>query len=158
MNELKVISMLVENNSGVTTRVTSLFERQGYNIHTFTGCPTNDENYSVITISAYLSDEQIRPLVLKIKKLESVLEVKLLDKEKSVFREILLIKLRTTDEAIKTIKEVVDIYEGHILDLSPNTMILEVSGKSQKIDAFLRFISRYDIREVCRTGITGMSI
>jgi len=85
-----------------------------------------------------------------------VREIYLLDMKNSVYRELLLVKIRTDKNERSALHEIVDIYRGKIIDLSKNSMIVELTGSPEKLDGFMNMVSCYDIIEVCRTGITGI--
>jgi acetolactate synthase-1/3 small subunit len=145
---------LVENNSGVLYRVAMLFGRRGYNIDSLTVSETNDPGISRITIVTHGNEKEIEQIVLQSAKLIEVRAVRLLDTTTTIQRELLLAKLRTTDEQRSHIREICQIYGAEIVDLTRTSLVIELTGKPSKIDAFLDVISVYDIIELCRTGMT----
>jgi acetolactate synthase-1/3 small subunit len=150
------LSIVVENNPGVLARVASLFGRRGYNIDSLTVSETNDPGTSHITLTV-TGDEQILEQIIKqVYKLEEVIQVVHLSDSKTLSRELLLIKMDNGAGARTQLREIVDIYEAKIVDLAPGSMIIELTGAPQKIDAFLGMMKEFKIIEMCRTGVTAM--
>lgn len=150
------LSIVVENNPGVLARVASLFGRRGYNIDSLTVSETNDPGTSHITLTV-TGDEQILEQIIKqVYKLEEVIRVVHLSDSNTLSRELLLIKMDNGAGARTQLREIVDIYEAKIVDLAPGSMIIELTGAPQKIDAFLGMMKEFKIIEMCRTGVTAM--
>lgn len=154
--EKEVISILVDNESNVLSRVVSLFGRRGFNIDSLTVSATNDPSISRITIVFSGTENALHQIITQTEKLEVVRDIFTLEAKNSLYRELLLIKLRADKTERTAIREIVEIYRGKIVDLSKSSMIIEMTGEPNKIDAFMDMMSCYDIAEVCRTGITGI--
>ncbi len=154
--KLEVLSVLVDNNYGVVTRISSLFGRRGFNIDTFTGSVTDNPKISRITITLRVDPYELEQVVAQTMKLEEVLELKVLDNESSVMREIALIKVEANLETRSKVKNIADIYGASVVDLSPNSMIVELTGKPAKLDAFINIMEEFKIMEMCRTGISAL--
>ena len=152
----EVISILVDNESNVLARVVSLFGRRGFNIDSLTVSATNDPALSRITIVFTGTENTLHQIITQTEKLEVVRDIFTLDRDDSIYRELLLIKLKADKTARTAIREITDIYRGRIVDLSKASLIIEMTGAPGKIDAFMEMMSCYDIAEVCRTGITGI--
>ncbi|MBR6444725.1 MAG: acetolactate synthase small subunit [Firmicutes bacterium] len=152
----EVISILVDNESNVLARVVSLFGRRGFNIDSLTVSATNDPKLSRITIVFTGTDNTLNQIITQTEKLEVVRDIFTLGRDDSIYRELLLIKLRADKTARTAIREITDIYRGRIVDLSKSSLIIEMTGAPGKIDAFMEMMNCYDIAEVCRTGITGI--
>jgi acetolactate synthase, small subunit len=155
--KLEVLSILVQNNYGVLARISSLFGRRGYNIDTLTVSNTDDPEISRITLTVQGLENEINQIILQTSKLEEVIKVDVLEQNKSVMREIVLAKIKTNSDNRSKMVEVATIYKGSIIDLSPTSMIVEVTGKPTKINAFIKILEDFEILEICRTGITAMS-
>ena len=155
--KLEVLSILVQNNYGVLARISSLFGRRGYNIDTLTVSNTDDPEISRITLTVQGLENEINQIILQTSKLEEVIKVDVLEQNKSVMREIILAKIKTNSDNRSKMVEVATIYKGSIIDLSPTSMIVEVTGKPTKINAFIKILEDFEILEICRTGITAMS-
>lgn len=152
----EIISVLVENKANVLTRVISLYGRRGYNIDSLTVSPTNNPELSRITIAFTASERSMQQIITQTEKLEVVKSVSLMNKEGSLYRELLLTKLNIDEKSRTSLKEIVEIYRAKIVALSKDNMIIELTGTPEKLNAFLAVISDYDIVEVCRTGVTGI--
>ena len=152
----EIVSVLVVNQANVLTRVVSMFGRRGFNIDSLTVSATNDPNLSRITIVFSATEQSMQQIITQTEKLEVVKDVFLLNRENSLYRELLLIKVNAGESERTGIKEIVDIYRGKIVDLSRGSMIIELTGTPEKLDGFLDVMEVYDITEVCRTGITGI--
>lgn len=151
-----VIAILVDNHSGVLTRVSSMFTRRGFNIDTLTVGETEDPNFSRITISAS-GDESVRRQIIKqLKKLYNVKEVKVMESHKTVLRELALIKLRNSSETRQEVLSAVDIFRSKIVDFSPETLCVEITGETSKIEAFIALVKPLGILEMCRTGVVAL--
>ena len=156
MEKKEVLSVLVDNHSGVLARVASLFGRRGYNIDSLTVSATNDPHISRITIVVSGDEAVISQIISQTRKLVETRDIFALNENRSLLRELLLVKLAANESKRSAIREVADIYGADIVDLSVDSMIVELTGAPTKIDAFLEVIKEYDIREMCRTGITAL--
>ncbi|MBR6408462.1 MAG: acetolactate synthase small subunit [Clostridia bacterium] len=156
MDTKHVFSVLVENHSGVLARVASLFGRRGYNIDSLTVSATNDPDISRITLVVQGDEQVLEQLKLQTEKLEEIIEVFAIDRDQSLLRELLLVKVAADDHNRRIIREVAEIYEASIVDLSIDSMIIELTGIPSKIDAFLEIIGQHEIIEMCRTGVTAL--
>ena len=150
-----VFSMLVTNEAGVAARLTSLYARRGYNIDSFTASPTNDPKLTRITLVLTGDDRKFNQIFTQTAKQEFVKSISLME-ENDLYRELLLLKIKASKKERSEIKEIVDIYRGRIVDLSNKSLIVEVTGESEKIDGFMNMMENYQIIDVCRTGITGL--
>ncbi len=153
----EVISILVDNHYNVLSRVVSLFGRRGYNIESLTVSATNNPEISRVTIVFNGTEQSLHQIITQTEKLEVVRDIFTLDTENSLYRELLLAKIECDKSERSALKEIVDIYRGKIVDLSKNSIIVELTGTPEKLDAFMEMINCYDIAEICRTGITGIS-
>lgn len=152
----EIVSIMVDNRANVLTRVVSMFGRRGFNIDSLTVSATNDPSLSRITIVFSATEMSMQQIITQTEKLEEVKSIYVLNRENSLYRELLLVKVRNDDSQRTGIKEIVDVYRGKIVDLSRGSMIIELTGTPEKLDGFLDVMSVYDIAEVCRTGITGI--
>jgi acetolactate synthase, small subunit len=157
MTEKKeVISILVDNQYNVLSRISSLIGRRGFNIDTITASATQDPEITRITIGFTGTEQSLSQLLTQMGKLEIVREIFVLDPAESVFRELLLIKLKADKSVRSAIIEIVDIYRARIIDLSKDSMIIELTGAPDKIDGFMKMLDCYEMVEFCRTGVTGI--
>lgn len=152
----EVLSLLVDNNSGVLTRITSLFGRRGFNIDSLTVSTTDDPKTSRITIVVHDDETVLEQIKKQTQRLEETQAIFSLDSAQSLLRELLLVKVEADEASRSAIREISDIYHAKIIDLSQGSMVMELTGEPEKIDGFLDVLSPYAIIEMCRTGITAM--
>ena len=153
----RVFSLLVENNPGVTSHISGLFSRRGYNIDSFSSGVTANPLYTRITIVASGEDEILEQIEKQVAKLEDVVDIKTLEPGYSVTRELILVKIRAKDTERQPIINVTEIFKGKIVDVTHDSMVIELTGNQNKLDRFLDLVSGYEILELARTGITGLS-
>ena len=153
----QVLSLLVENNPGVTSHISGLFSRRGYNIDSFSSGVTADPRYTRITIIASGDEQILEQIEKQLAKLEDVVDIKTLEPGASVTRELLLVKLRAKDTERQPIISVTEIFHGKLVDVTHDSMVVELTGGQDKLDAFLDLVEGYGILELARTGITGLS-
>ena len=153
----KVLSVLVDNTSGVLNRVAGLFSRRGYNIDSLTVGVTQDPRYSRMTIVVTGDDDIIEQIIKQIEKLVDVNKVEVLEDNNSVCRELILTKVKTTPEQRQQVMAVADIFRAKIDDVGIDSLIIELTGNQNKLDAFLNLLADYEILELVRTGITGLA-
>lgn len=152
-----VLSIFVDNTFGVLSRVSGLFSRRGYNIDSLTVGETENPEYSRMTV-VVTGDEQILDQIKKqVEKLEDVKEVKELSPDSSVYRELILVKIAATKESRQGVISIAEIFRAKIVDVTPESLIAELTGDQSKLEAFLKLLSDYKILEIARTGITGLS-
>ena len=152
----EVISILVDNHAGVLTRVSSMFGRRGFNIDSLTVSATSDPGISRITVVVQADDDSLEQIIKQTARLEETRDIFVLHRENSLFRELLLVKVSADEKARSPIREIAGIYKAKIIDLSVDSMVMELTGEPEKIDAFLKILSSYRILEMCRTGITAL--
>ncbi|BBA32642.1 acetolactate synthase isozyme III (small subunit) protein [Methylocaldum marinum] len=151
-----IISILMENESGALSRVAGLFSARGYNIESLTVAPTEDASLSRMTLVTTGSDEIIEQITKQLNKLVDV--VKLIDISESshIERELMMVKVRAVDRAREEIIRLTDIFRGKIIDVTPVSYVIEVTGEKSKLDAFLQTLDQDSIIEVVRSGTTGI--
>ncbi|MEL7608478.1 MAG: acetolactate synthase small subunit [Bacillota bacterium] len=151
-----IVSLLVANHFGVLTRISALFARRGFNIDSLTVGVTEDPEVSRMTIVTR-GDEYIKDQIVKqLQKLVDVKIVQLMDLNKTVIRELLVVKINVHPGKLSEISEAVKTYRASVVDLSPDSMIIEITGEPPKLSAFLNYIKGYGIIEMARTGPTAM--
>lgn len=152
----KVFQLLVDNTSGVLSRISGLFSRRGYNIESITAGVTADPRFTRITIVASGDDEILEQIEKQVAKLVDVRDIKELRPEESVYRELVLIKVKAPAEQRQSIIAVADIFRAKIVDVAPESLIVELTGNQSKIDAFIGLLDGHEILELARTGIAGL--
>lgn len=151
-----VLSVLVENQSGVLSRVSGLFSRRGYNIDSLSVGETEDPKVSRMTIVVRGDDYILEQIKKQLNKLIDVIKIVELNPNQSVFRELALIKVKTTTATRASIIEIVDIFRAKIVDVSNETLTVEMTGDEGKIEAFINLMEPYTIAEIVRTGLTAL--
>ena len=137
----QVLSLLVENTAGVTSHISGLFSRRGYNIDSFSSGVTADPNYTRITIVASGDEQILEQIEKQLSKLEDVLDIKKLEHGKSVTRELVLIKIRAKDTDRQAILNVTEIFHGKVVDVTHDSMVIELTGQQEKLEAFMDLLS-----------------
>ena len=152
----KVFSVLVANTAGVLNRVAALFSRRGYNIDSLTVGETENPAYSRMTIVCTGDDEILEQIEKQISKLVDVIEITELTDYDSVCRELILVKVGVSGEQRQQVIAVADVFRAKIVDVSAESLMVELTGNQSKLDAFLELLQGYKIEQLVRTGITGL--
>ncbi len=153
----KVFQLLVDNTAGVLSRISGLFARRGYSIESITAGSTADPRYSRITIVAHGDDVVLEQIEKQVAKLVDVRDIKELKPEESVYRELILIKVKAAAEQRQGVLSVADIFRAKIIDVAKESLIIELTGNQAKIEAFISLLEGYEILEIARTGIAGLN-
>jgi len=152
----KVFQLLVDNTSGVLSRISGLFSRRGYNIESITAGVTADPRFTRITIVTSGDDEVLEQIEKQVAKLVDVRDIKELKPDESVYRELVLIKVKAEAQERQSIIAVADIFRAKIIDVAPESLIIELTGNQNKIEAFIGLLDGHEILELARTGIAGL--
>jgi len=147
----------VDNTAGVLSRVSGLFSRRGYNIDSLTVGVTQDPLYSRMTVVVNGDDQILEQIGKQLLKLEDVREVRELLPEESVCRELILVKVLASIEERQAVIAVADIFRAKIVDVAMESLMIELTGNQAKIDAFIKLLEGFTIKEMVRTGITGLA-
>jgi acetolactate synthase-1/3 small subunit len=153
-----IISLIMENESGALSRVAGLFSARGYNIESLTVAPTEDPSLSRMTIVTTGSDEIIEQITKQLNKLIDVVKLADITEGNHIERELMLIKVRADSAQQRSeMKRLTDIFRGRIIDVSDTTYVIELTGTSEKLDAFIEAIDNTNIMETVRSGISGIA-
>jgi acetolactate synthase-1/3 small subunit len=152
-----IISVLVENEPGALSRIAGLFSARGYNIESLTVAPTEDGTLSRLTLVTRGSDEVIEQITKQLNKLVDVVKLIDLTEGPHIEREMLLIKVNAEDSMRDEVKRLVDIFRGRVIDVTDKTYTLELTGTSDKLDAFIEAVRGAGIIEVVRSGVSGIA-
>ena len=152
-----VFSILVENSAGVLSRVAGLFSRRGYNIDSLTVGETTDPKVSRMTVTVTGDDDVLEQIEKQLSKLIDVKEVVDLPAEASVCRELVLVKVECDTTRRQEIIAISDIFRANIVDVSTESVIIELTGAQSKLNAFIELLNGFKITELARTGITGLA-
>lgn len=151
-----VLSVLVENEPGVLSRVVGLFSGRGFNIETLNVGPTLDEGLSLMTITTMGDEAIIEQIVKQLRKLITVVKVVDLTALQTVEREMVLIKVNAEDANRAEVLRVADIFRCKVVDVGPNALTLEITGDQNKIKAIVSLLQRFGIKEFARTGTVAL--
>ena len=153
----RIISVLIENESGALSRLVGLFSQRGYNIETLTVAPTDDATLSRLTLTTTGDDHKIEQITKQLNKLVEVVKVVALSEGDHIERELMLIKVKAMGAVRAEIKRTADIFRGQIVDVTPTTYVIQLAGASDKLDAFIEALSETTILEVVRSGVSGIA-
>ncbi len=152
METRHIISVLVENKPGVLARISGMFSGRAFNIHSLAVAPTQDAEYSRMTIVTFGSEQIIEQIIKQLRKLINVVKVQDLTSGDYVDREMVLIRVRATASKRAEVLRITDIFRGKVVDVAHDTITLEVSGVQGKIEAILELLAPMGIIDLIRTG------
>lgn len=150
------IAVIMENKSGVLTRIAGLFSRRSFNIESLSVGATDHTEYSRMTLTVEGDDDVLEQVTKQLSKLINVIRVSELEPKESVERELAVIKVSADKDSRSEIMQIVDIFRANIIDVSARSMIIEVTGDSEKVDAIVHMLRQYGIKELARTGKVSM--
>ncbi len=150
------LSVLVENRPGVLTRVAGLFARRGFNIHSLAVGPTEHPDVSRMTVVVDVEDLPLEQVTKQLNKLISVIKIVELENNASVQRELLLVKVRADMQTRSHVLEAVQLFRAKVVDVAPDALTIEVTGNPDKLEAFLRVLEPFGIRELVQSGLVAI--
>ena len=153
----RVLSLLVDNTAGVLSRISGLFSRRGYNIDSISAGVTTDPRFTRITVVCSGDSMVLEQITKQLAKIVDVRDIKVLDPENSVCRELILVKVSARPEQRQGVIAVADIFRAKIVDVSKDSLVIELTGTKSKLAALIDLLHDYEILELARTGITGLS-
>ena len=153
----RVFSLLVDNNPGVLSRIAGLFSRRGYNVDSITAGSTADPRFTRITIVASGDELILSQIEKQVRKLEDIIEIKVLKPDESVYRELIMVKIRVDAAHRSEVISLADIFRAKVVDVEKECLMVELTGNQSKLEAFLNLLDGYEILELARTGITGLA-
>lgn len=151
-----IISILVSNHFGVLMRISSLFTRRGYNIDSLTVGETSDPKFSRMTITTTVDEDTKEQIVNQLAKIFDVKKIKVMDMDSTIEKELMLIKISITNDTRTEIMNAINLYMGKIVDLTPESITIEITAEQAKLNDFVKYLEPYGILELCRTGITAI--
>lgn len=152
-----VLSILVDNTAGVLSRVSGLFSRRGYNIDSVSVAETEDPLFSRMTVAATGEEHTLDQIKKQLQKLEDVRDITELSDGASVCRELVLVKVQADAAKRQEVISVVNIFRANIVDVAPESLMIEMTGNQAKVDAFIRLLEGFEILSLVRTGVTGLT-
>ncbi|MAM69726.1 MAG: acetolactate synthase small subunit [Gammaproteobacteria bacterium] len=153
----RIVSVLLENEPGALSRVVGLFSQRNYNINSLTVAPTDDETLSRLTLTTVGDDRKIEQIVKHLNKIVDVVKLVDLTEGSHVERELMLIKVKVSGAQRAEVMRLTEIFRGEIVDVTPTIYIVQMTGTSDKLDAFIAALEGTTILEVARTGVSGIS-
>jgi acetolactate synthase-1/3 small subunit len=152
-----IISVLMENEAGALARVVGLFAQRGYNIESLNVAPTEDETLSRLTVVTKGEDRVVEQITKHLNKLIEVVKLVDLTEGSHIERELMMVKVRATGAQREEVKRTCDIFRSQIIDVTPTTYTIQVTGNEEKVSAFMEALSGATIMEVARTGVSGLA-
>ena len=152
----RTLSLLVDNTSGLLTRVAGLFARRGYNIDSISAGVTADPRYTRITVVCTGDDLVLEQIQNQLAKQVDVRDIKVLEPGNSVNRELALIKVRVSPGERQNVASLTDIFRANIIDVGKESLIIELTGNQSKLDTCIQLLSQYHILALARTGVTSL--
>ncbi|MFP7697024.1 acetolactate synthase small subunit [Trueperella sp. LYQ143] len=156
MSHRRTLSVLVENKPGVLARVSGLFARRAFNIHSLAVGPTEDPDLSRITLVVDANSAPLEQVTKQLNKLVNVIKIVELEDEQSVLRELMLVKVRVDDSLRANVINVVDLFRAHIVDVVPGALTIEATGSQQKTKALLAALEPYGVTEIVQSGAVAI--
>lgn len=153
----RIISLLLENEPGALSRVVGLFSQRGYNIESLTVAPTEDETLSRLTLTTQGDDHKIEQITKHLNRLVDVVKLVDLTEGSHIERELMLVKIKATGATRAEVKRCVDIFRGAIVDVGPSVYTAQITGPSDKLDAFIDAVGADAVIEIARTGVSGLA-
>ncbi|MDG2089498.1 MAG: acetolactate synthase small subunit [Gammaproteobacteria bacterium] len=153
----RIISMLMENEPGALSRVIGLFSQRNYNINSLTVAPTDDSTLSRLTVTTIGDDRKIEQIVKHLNKLVDVVKLVDLTESSHIERELMLIKVKVSGAQRAEVMRLTEVFRGEIVDVTPTSYVVQLTGTSDKLDAFILALDDTSILEVARTGVSGIS-
>ncbi|MEV0536998.1 acetolactate synthase small subunit [Kitasatospora sp. NPDC050463] len=150
------LSVLVENKPGVLARIASLFSRRGFNIDSLAVGPTEHPDISRMTIVVNVEDLPLEQVTKQLNKLVNVIKIVELDQAAAIQRELVLVKVRADNETRSQIVEIVQLFRAKTVDVSPDAVTIEATGSSDKLEAMLRMLEPYGVKELVQSGLVAI--
>jgi len=150
------LSVLVENKPGVLTRISGLFARRAFNIHSLAVGPTEHPEVSRITLVVDADQVPLEQITKQLNKLIQVIKIVELEPGQSVQRQLLMVKVRVDNETRSGVVETANLFRAHVVDVSPDSLVVEAVGTSAKLDALVTSLAPYGIKEIVKSGTIGI--
>ncbi len=157
MKKTHEILIIAKNTNGIVVRIMSLFNRRGYFVKKMTAGITNKPGYARLTLSVEGEDEILDQIQKQVYKIVDVVKVKIFPETGVIRREMMLIKIKADNESRSQIVQIADIYRGKVLDISPESLTVELTGDVEKLRGFIEMMEKYGVLEIAKSGILAMS-
>ncbi|WP_072281475.1 acetolactate synthase small subunit [Rappaport israeli] len=153
-----IVSMLVANEAGALSRVVGLFSARGFNIDSLNVAPTQDKTISRLTLVTYCDAHLMEQINKQLNKLIDVIKLVIIQEDELINREMMMVKIVADQKTRPMFLQLAETFRSRVVDMSPTTLVIEITGSPRKLDAFLAMINDKDIRELARTGVTGVAV
>ena len=157
MTKRHEILIIAKNKNGIVSRIMSLFNRRGYQVQKMTAGVTNKEGYARLTLTVEGDDKTLDQIQKQVYKIIDVVKVKVFPEEGVIRRELMLLKVKANHETRAQIVQIAEIYRGEVVDVSPDSLTMELTGDSHKLGGFVDIMESYGVLEIARTGVLAMS-
>ena len=157
LNKEHQILIIAKNTNGIVARIMSLFNRRGYFVKKMSAVVTNKEGYARLTLTVDGDKESLDQIQKQVYKIIDVVKVKIFPEKDVIRRELMLLKVKADEETRSQIVQIANIYRGNILDVSPKSLVIELTGDIEKLRGFVGMMNNYGILEMAKTGIVAMS-
>jgi acetolactate synthase-1/3 small subunit len=156
--KMYIVSAIVEHKPGVLYSVSNMFRRRGFNIETITVGAAEQKDLARLTVTIKGDERMVEQSVKQLQKLIDVVKVSILEPEKTVSRELALVKVNTVDTKVRSdVINYTEIFKGHVVDVAHDSLVVEITGDSDKINAFIELMRPFGLKEIARTGVTALS-
>ena len=153
-----VVSAIVEHKPGVLYSVSNMFRRRGFNIETITVGAAEQKDLARLTVTIKGDERMVEQVVKQLQKLIDVVKVSILEPEDTVTRELALVKVGTLDTKVRSdVINYTEIFKGHVVDVAHDSLVVEITGDTDKINAFIELMRPFGLKEIARTGVTALS-
>lgn len=153
-----VVSVLLANEAGALSRVVGLFSARGFNIDSLNVAPTQNISVSRLTLVTYCDSQLMEQINKQLNKLVDVIKLVEIEEHELIDREMMMVKIIADDHNRGTFMQLADTFRGKVVDICPSTLVVELTGSPRKLDAFLAMLDQDAIRELARTGVTGVAV
>lgn len=155
--ERHIISILMANEAGALSRVVGLFSARGFNIDSLNVAPTQDPSISRLTLTTFCSNQIIEQINKQLNKLIDVIKLVNIEEHELIDREMMMVKINADEKERSNLLQLTEVFRARVVDMHPTSMVVEISGSPKKLDAFLAMLDHKKIREMARTGVTGLA-
>ena len=157
MNREHEILIIAKNTDGIVSRIMSLFNRRGYSVLKMTAGVTNKPGYARLTMTVEGDDKTLNQIQKQVYKIIDVVKVKIFPEKDVIRRELMLLKVKADEETRSQIVQIANIYRGNIIDVSPKSVVIELTGDIEKLRGFVNMMENYGVLEMAKTGVLAMS-
>lgn len=158
MKQRHIVSILMANEAGALSRVVGLFSARGFNIDSLNVAPTQDPTVSRLTLTTFCDSQIIEQINKQLNKLVDVIKLVNIEEHELIDRDMMMVKVVADESERGNILQLAEIFRARVVDMHPTTMVIEISGSPRKLDAFLAMLDHKKIREMARTGVTGVAV